>query len=278
MLDIQDLHVRYPIGRGFGRHRAQVDALSGVGLSVQAGSALGVVGESGCGKSTLARAVTGLVPISSGRVLLDGAVLDARRDRAAARRIQLVFQDPTASLNPRLRVGSVLCELMKAHRLHEGAAAQRRSAELMELVGLPANALTKRPHEFSGGQRQRIGIARALCVEPDVLIADEAVSALDVSTRAVVVTLLDRLRRELDIAMVFIAHDLGIVRTVCDHVAVMHRGRIVEQGPTESMYLTPLHPYTRALLAAVPRIGAVRPPGSARPYTEPGRTLHPPSD
>jgi ABC-type glutathione transport system ATPase component len=268
MLEIESLNVRYRVAGGLGRRPAYVHAVRDVSLSVASGSGLGVVGESGCGKSSLARAVTGLVPVASGRVLLDGTALDARRDRPAARRVQMVFQDPTASLNPRLRVGSVLRELMTVHRLHEGAAAERRAVELMELVGLPAGALGKRPHEFSGGQRQRIGIARALCVEPNVLIADEAVSALDVSTQAVVIELLDRLRRELDLAIVFISHDLGIVRAVCDHVAVMHRGTVVEEGPTESVFAAPAHAYTQALLDAVPRLDVPRRPGTARRYIE----------
>lgn len=277
MLEIDDLHVRYRVGGGLGRPPAYVHAVTGATLAVPGGSALGVVGESGCGKSTLARAVTGLVPVTSGRILLDGTELDARRDRAAARRVQMVFQDPTASLNPRLKVGKVLRELMAVHGLHEGAAADRRAAELMDLVGLPADALQRRPHEFSGGQRQRIGIARALCVEPDVLIADEAVSALDVSTQAVVIELLDHLRVELGVAMVFISHDLGVVRAVCDRIAVMYLGRVVEQGPTDQVYAQPRHPYTRALLDSVPRIDDVRRPGAARWPGEPPSPLDPPS-
>lgn len=277
MLAIEDLHVRYRVGGGFGRTPAYVHAVNGATLSVPAGSALGVVGESGCGKSTLARAVTGLVPVTSGRILLDGTELDARRDRTAARRVQMVFQDPTASLNPRLKVGAVLRELMAVHQLHEGAAAERRAAELMDLVGLPATALQRRPREFSGGQRQRIGIARALCVEPDVLIADEAVSALDVSTQAVVIDLLDHLRAELGVAMVFISHDLGVVRAVCDRIAVMYLGSVVEQGPTDAVYAEPRHPYTRALLDSVPRIDAVRRPGAARWPGEPPSPLDPPT-
>ena len=277
MLEIEDLHVRYRVAGGLGRRAAYVHAVSGASLSAPAGSALGVVGESGCGKSTLARAVTGLVPVTSGRIVLEGTELQARRDRAAARRVQMVFQDPTASLNPRMRVGSVLRELMSVHGLREGAAADRRAAELMELVGLPVSSLQRRPHEFSDGQRQRVGIARALCVEPDVLIADEAVSALDVSTQAVIVDLLDHLRLELGVAMVFISHDLGVVRAVCDHVAVMYLGRVVEQGSTESVFAAPLHPYTRTLLDSVPRIDVARRPGSARPPGEPPSPLDPPS-
>jgi oligopeptide/dipeptide ABC transporter ATP-binding protein len=276
MLEIEDLNVRYRVGGGLGRKPSWVHAVNGATLAVPAGSALGIVGESGCGKSTLARAVCGLVPITSGRVLLDGAELDVRRDRAAARRVQMVFQDPTASLNPRLRIGTVLRELLTVHGLREGAAADRRAAELMDLVGLPASALERRPREFSGGQRQRIGIARALCLEPDVLIADEAVSALDVSTQAVIVDLLDRLRAELGLSMVFISHDLGVVRAVCDRVGVMYLGHVVEQGATAAVFSDPHHPYTRALLDAVPRIDEVRRPGSSRLPGEPPSPLSPP--
>ena len=280
MLEIEDLHVRYRLGGRIGRRPSYVHAVNGATLAVAAGTALGVVGESGCGKSTLARAVCGLVPVTSGRVVLDGTALhgrDARRDRAACRRVQMVFQDPSASLNPRRRIGSVLRELLTVHGLHEGAAADHRAAELMDLVGLPATALDRRPHEFSGGQRQRIGIARALCLEPDVLIADEAVSALDVTTQTLIVELLDRLRADLGLALIFISHDLGIVRAVCDRVAVMYLGTVVEQGRTGSVFSDPHHPYTRALLDAVPRIDRVRPPGSSRLAGEPPSPLDPPT-
>ncbi len=277
MLRVQDLHVRYRVGGGLGRTPTEVHAVNGVSLSVEASAALGVVGESGCGKSTLAKAICGLTSVTAGRLLLDGVELDDRRSIDDRRRVQMVFQDPSASLNPRMRIGSMLRELMGVHRLYEGAAADRRAAELMELVGLPASALDSRPRQLSGGQRQRIGIARALCVEPDVLIADEAVSALDVSTQAVVVELLDRLRVDLGLALIFISHDLGVVGAVCDRVAVMYLGRVVEDGPTAQVFAEPRHPYTRALLAAVPRIDDVRRPGSAHQPGEPPSPLDPPS-
>ncbi len=276
MLQTQDLHVRYRIGGGLGRPAAEVHAVNGVTLAVESSSALGVVGESGCGKSTLAKAICGLTPVTEGRLLLDGVAIDGRRSIADRRRVQMVFQDPSASLNPRMRIGSVLRELMGVHGLYEGEAADRRARELMEMVGLPASALGARPRELSGGQRQRIGIARALCVEPDVLVADEAVSALDVSTQAVVVELLDRLRADLGLALVFISHDLGVVGAVCDRVAVMYLGQVVEDGPTEQVFADPRHPYTRALLEAVPRIDVVRRPGSARQHGEPPSPLDPP--
>lgn len=277
MLEIQELQVRYRVSGGLGRRAAYVHAVNDVTLSVPAGAALGVVGESGCGKSTLARAVCGLVPIAAGEVRLDGVPVDHRRDRAAARRVQMVFQDPTASLNPRLRVGTMLRELLSVHRLAEGADADRRAAELMELVGLPAGSLDRRPREFSGGQRQRIGIARTLALEPSVLIADEAVSALDVSTQAVIVDLLDRLRADLGLTLVFISHDLGVVRAVCDQVAVMYLGRVVEHGPSTSVFDRPAHPYTRSLVAAAPRIDVLRAPGSSRLPGEPPSPLDPPT-
>lgn len=276
MLNLDDIEVRFRVGGGLARRPRYVHAVNQVSLEVPRGSALGIVGESGCGKSTLARAICGLAPLSAGRLALDGVDLDEQRDQAAKRRIQMVFQDPTASLNPRLRIRSVLRELMGVHGLHEGTDADRRAAELMELVGLPATALDKWPREFSGGQRQRIGIARALCVDPDVLIADEAVSALDMTTQAVIIDLLDRLRIDLGITLIFISHDLGVVRAVCDDVAVMYLGRIVEHGPTDMIFAEPRHPYTQMLLASAPRINDVRRPGTNRPSGEPPSPLDPP--
>jgi oligopeptide/dipeptide ABC transporter ATP-binding protein len=276
-LEVRGLLVRYRVPAGLGRKPSYVDAVNGADLSVAAGSSLGVVGESGCGKSSLARAICGIGPITSGSVSVGGVELTRRRDRAAARRVQMVFQDPTSSLNPRRTIGSMLRELLTVHGLRTGAAVDRRAAELLELVGLPASALGDRPHAFSGGQRQRIGIARALALEPEVLMADEAVSALDVSTQAVVVDLLHTLRAELGLSLVFISHDLGVVRAVCDSVAVMYLGTIVEQGPTEMLFESPGHPYTRALLDAVPRIDVVRPPGSARLSGEPPSPLDVPT-
>lgn len=277
MLEIEDLHVRYRVGGGLGRRASYVHAVTDVSLSVPTGSALGVVGESGCGKSTLAKAACGLVPIDAGRVTVGGEAVDVRRARSSARRVQMVFQDPTSSLNPRMRIGTVLRELLTVHRLAEGAQADRRAAELLDLVGLPAEALGRRPREFSGGQRQRLGIARALALEPDVLIADEAVSALDVSTQAMVVELLDRLRVDLGLTMVFISHDLGVVRAVCDRVAVMYLGTVVEQGASEDVFAHPAHPYTQALIAAAPRIDLLRAPGSSRLPGEPPSPLDPPA-
>jgi oligopeptide/dipeptide ABC transporter ATP-binding protein len=276
MLDVVDLQVRYRV-TGTLTRSPYVHAVNGVSLSLRRGEALGIVGESGCGKTTLARTICGLVPATSGRIILDGRDLPLRRTRESQRRVQMVFQDPTASLNPRLTIGAMLRELLKVHGLRSGADIEARAAELLQLVELPATVLTRRPRELSGGQRQRIGIARALAVEPEVLVADEAVSALDVSTKAAVITLLDRLRSELGLALIFISHDLGTVRAVCDRVAVMYLGRIVEQGTTDALYSDPQHPYTRALLNAAPRINDTRRPGSARLPGEPPSPLDPPT-
>lgn len=277
LLDVDDLHVTFKAPGGFARAGREILAVNGASFTLARGESLGVVGESGCGKSTLARAICGLVQRSAGSIRLEGVELPNRRDTVSARRIQMVFQDPTASLNPRMRVGSVLRELLTVHKIHEGSAADRRAAELMTLVELPVESLQRRPYEFSGGQRQRIGIARALAVEPDLLIADEAVSALDVSTQSVIVSLLNSLRRDLGLSLIFISHDLGIVRAVSDRVAVMYLGRIVEEAATDELYNAPRHPYARSLLDAVPRIDTPRRPGSSRLAGEPPSPLNPPS-
>ncbi len=251
-LEVRDLRVRYP-----GPRRSQVTVLDGVDLTVARGRSLGLVGETGCGKSTLAKVICGLLAPTAGQVLLAGTPLPVRRDPVTARRIQMVFQDPSSSLNPRRTVGGILTELLRVHGLRTGAAARDRAAELLELVELPADVLDRYPAALSGGQRQRIGIARALAVEPEVLLADEAVSALDVSVQATVLRLLARLRAELGLTLLFISHDLGVVRAVSDDVAVMSGGRIVEHAPVGRLFEAPVHEYTRALLAAVPRLDPV---------------------
>ena len=241
--------------------RRWVHALNGVSFSVRRGETLGIVGESGCGKSTLARCLVRLIEADSGSIIYDGAdvrTLAGAERRAFNRRVQLIFQDPYSSLNPRMSVRQTLAEALHVHRLRPAAAIPERIAELMDLVRLPRDALDRYPHEFSGGQRQRIGIARALSVEPDCLIADELVSALDVSVQAQVINLLLELQERLELTVLFVAHDLRLVRHLSHRVAVMYLGRIVELDRTERLFGSPRHPYTQALLAAAPELDPTR--------------------
>jgi len=241
-------------GHGFMRRQRQVAAVADAAFSLRRGEILGVVGESGSGKSTLARCVARLIEPSAGRILLDGtdiALMPERQLRPLRRRVQVVFQDPYRSLNPRQSVGASITEGPTNFGV-TGAAALAKARELMGLVGLDPEALDRLPHQFSGGQRQRLCIARALALEPDLLIADEAVSALDVSVQAQVLDLLDDLRRRLDLAILFITHDLRVAARLCDTVAVMQAGRIVEQGPAAELFASPQHAYTKALFAASP--------------------------
>jgi len=241
--------------------RQTVHALDGVSLALARGETLALVGESGCGKSTLGRCLLRLYQLTSGEVRFEGtdiSHLSQRRLRPMRPRMQMVFQDPYASLNPRRRVGDLLAEPLRVHTRWGGAKVRARLQELMELVGLPAEHLQRYPHEFSGGQRQRIGIARALALEPALVVADEPVSALDVSVQAQIVNLLMDLQERLRLAYVFIAHDLSVVRQIAPRTAVMYLGTIVETGPTEQLFTRPAHPYTDALLSAVPEAAETR--------------------
>ncbi|WP_299842122.1 ABC transporter ATP-binding protein [uncultured Jannaschia sp.] len=234
-----------------------VHALNGVSLDVRRGETLGIVGESGCGKSTLARCLVRLHDCDRGRVVFDGtdiATLTGAVRRRFNARVQMIFQDPYSSLNPRMSVRQILSEALRVHRMRPAGEIDGRIAELLEMVRLPADAADRHPHAFSGGQRQRIGIARALAVEPEVLVADELVSALDVSVQAQVVNLLLELQDRLDLTIVFVAHDLRLVRHISHRVAVMYLGKVVEVAPTEALFTDPRHPYTQALLAAAPEM------------------------
>ncbi len=235
-----------------------VQALDGVDLAIRRGEAVGLVGESGSGKSTLGRIIAGLIAPSDGAVAFDGGPVRAASGRKLTTRIQVVFQDPFASLDPRMRIGDAIAEGPLVHGRTTRAGAPDFVARWLRMVGLDPAVATRYPHQFSGGQRQRVAIARALAMEPDLLICDEPVASLDVSIQAQIINLFLRLRRELDLTLLFISHDLGVVRHLCDRVAVLYLGRIVEAGPTRAMFASPQHPYTRALLDAVPKIGTGR--------------------
>jgi peptide/nickel transport system ATP-binding protein len=264
LLEIENLHVQFQLPQGLTellmrKPRRVVKAVNDVSLKLMRGETLGLVGESGCGKTTLSRAMLGLIEITSGRVRFDGDdVFNRKRAEhlALRRRTQMVFQDPYASLNPKFSVGQTLTEVYKVHRLCPLRQAPARVAELMARVGLLPELGDRRPGELSGGQCQRVGIARALAVNPELLVADESVSALDVSIQAQILNLFLKLQKEMGLTMVFIAHDLGVVWHLCQTIAVMYLGRIVEIGDAEEVFRTPKHPYTQALIGAIPRMDA----------------------
>jgi peptide/nickel transport system ATP-binding protein len=256
ILEVDNLVTHFPIRRGaFGRMGGTVRAVDGVSFEVQRGETFGLVGESGCGKSTLGRSILRLIEPTSGSVRFDGQELVGMPQaqlRKLRRRMQLIFQDPYASLNPRMKVREIVGEGLAIHRLASGVERERQVAALLEKMGLGAEAMDRYPHEFSGGQRQRIGIARALAVGPELVIADEPISSLDVSIQAQIVNLMVDLQRELGLTYVFIAHDLKIIEYISTRVAVMYLGKIVELARAEEIYRAPKHPYTQALLSAIP--------------------------
>jgi len=266
LLEVNDLKKHFPVGRGFLKPSAWVYAVDGVSFEIARGETLALVGESGCGKSTVGRAILKLFDITAGQVVLDGQRIDDLSAGALwpmRRRMQVVFQDPFSSLNPRMRVKDIVAEPIRNFGLATSAAdLDARVGALLDRVRLPRDAADRWPHEFSGGQRQRICIARALAAEPDLIICDEAVSALDVSVKAQIINLLQDLQRELGLAMLFISHDLAIVEHMTHRVAVMYLGKIVEMAPRRQIFTAPRHPYTRALLSAVPvpEPGAIRNP------------------
>ena len=253
---VNNLEKRFPIKGGLlGREVASVKAIQGVSFNIKRGETLGLVGESGCGKSTLGRCILRLIEPTSGEVYFNGQNvlgMGAEELRKIRRKMQVIFQDPFASLNPRMTVGSIIAEPIKIHGLAKGPDVTKRVLKLLDLCGLRAEAINRYPHEFSGGQRQRICIARALAVEPEFIVCDEPVSALDVSIQAQIINLLQDLQKELQLTYLFIAHDLKVVEHISNRVAVMYLGKIAEIAPAEELYRAPKHPYTRALFSAIP--------------------------
>jgi len=257
LVRVEDLKVYFPLRSGlmFDRHVGDVKAVDGVTFGVRRGETLGLVGESGCGKTTVGRSILRLIEPTAGKVEFDGVDLGSLSKaelRTMRRRMQMVFQDPYSSLNPRQNVGAIVAEPFKIHGIASGRELEARVQDLLDVVGLPRGAGNRYPHEFSGGQRQRIGLARVLALNPDLIVADEPVSALDVSIQAQIINLLEDLQREFDLTYIFIAHDLAVVRHISDRIAVMYLGAIAEIAPVGKLYADPLHPYTKALLSAVP--------------------------
>lgn len=281
-LEIQDLHRHYTVKTGIGGRRATIRAVAGVSLTIAEGQTLGLVGESGCGKSTLARTLVLLERPDGGQIYFDGQQVGPADTTRLRRRIQLVFQDPYTSLPPNMKVRTIVAEPLRIHGLATGAERSSRVSQLLSEVGLPTELADARPGQLSGGQRQRVGIARALALRPSLLVADEPVSALDVSVQAQILNLLKDLQRQYGLTMLFVSHDIGVVTYLSQQIAVMYLGEIVEIGPAAAVNRQPLHPYTRALMSAVPGLGRrgrswlrVRgdPPDPKRP--PPGCKFHP---
>jgi oligopeptide transport system ATP-binding protein len=257
LLEVKNLKMYFPITQGIiiQRHVGDVKAVDGLDFFIRRGETLGLVGESGCGKSTTGRAILQLYRATAGEVLYEGADLCKMKGeplRKMRRKMQMIFQDPYASLNPRMTVGNIIGEPMEIHNLAKGKEKQQKVQHLLEIVGLNPYMANRYPHEFSGGQRQRVGVARALAVEPEFIVCDEPISALDVSIQAQIINLLEELQSQFHLTYLFIAHDLSVVRHISDRVAVMYLGKVVELATRDELYFKPMHPYTKALLSAVP--------------------------
>jgi oligopeptide/dipeptide ABC transporter ATP-binding protein len=281
MLQVRDLKTHFPVRRGlFGRTVGYVRAVDGVSFTLETGKTLGLVGESGCGKTTTGRTILRLIPATAGEVVFEGRdvfALPSGEMRRLREDMQIIFQDPYGSLNPRMTVGGIVGEPLRVHNRARGRDLADRVAELLRRVGLSPDCRNRYPHEFSGGQRQRIGVARALALEPKFIICDEPVSALDVSIQAQILNLLERLQEELGLAYLFIAHDLAVVSHISDDVAVMYLGRLVEKAPSEGLYENPLHPYTKCLMSAIPRSHPDEPRERIAPQGEVPSVTNPPS-